>query len=160
MSIAVGPGDGRPAEQRWLVHLGLLVTFAAALGSFALLSGSMTVHVALGLAFAALVAVHLGQRRRTTARLARQLARLRSLVRPAGRLALADIVLGLLVVNVVVSGTVDLVRGRKTSLPVEALTGLHVPFLGWHAFSVVLLLGDLAVHVGRRRRRLRASTVR
>ena len=50
-------------RSRWLVHLGLLVCAAAALGTLQLLHIRNAIHADVGLAFAGLVIVHLAQRR-------------------------------------------------------------------------------------------------
>jgi len=153
-----GDRSDRQRRSRWIVHLGLIVSFAAALVSLLLFHGSRTPHIVLGLVFVALVLVHIGQRRRTVGRLAAQLVRARAWHTPRGRLAWSDVILALLTVNVLVSGTVDWVVGYNTPLPVQSL-GLHT-FIGWHAFSSVLLLAYLLVHVFRRRRRLKSSHIR
>jgi hypothetical protein len=144
-------------HNRWAVHLGLMVTFGAALASLVLLRGATTIHILLGLAFVALVAVHLSQRRQAVNRLTRQLAQVRSWFRPRGRLAWSDVILGLLTVNVLISGTVDWVDGHDTALPLQAL---RIGYLGWHGISSLVLLCYLLVHVLRRRRRLRTSHIR
>ena len=53
-----------------------------------------------------------------------------------------------------VSGIVDWGRGAPTLLP------LPKPFYRWHLDSGLLLVVYLAVHVWRRRKRLRRSTIR
>src|SRR5581483_7098693 len=79
------------AMVRWLVHLGLAGTTIVSLVLEPLI---LTIHIVLGLAFAALAVAHLVQRRRVSARLLARLSRPgRSLAGPAGRLALADALL-------------------------------------------------------------------
>jgi hypothetical protein len=148
------------AHNRWLVHLGLLATFIAALASVTVYQTSLTIHIILGLAFVGLAAVHIAQRRQTVGRLATQLTHARGWFKPRGRLAISDVILFLLTLNVLVSGVVDWVRGYKAALPIEAVTGLHVRFIGWHVFSAIVLLCYLLVHVIRRRGRLRHSRIR
>ena len=82
---AVGARADRPARSRtswrarsrWLVHLALLVFVAAAFGTLQLLHVRNAIHADVGLAFAALVIVHLAQRRRRITRMLAQLMRLR-----------------------------------------------------------------------------------
>ena len=148
----------RPASwrvrSRWLVHLGLLVSLVAALGTLELLHVRIAFHTDVGLAFVGLVLVHLGQRRRTLARMATQLVRARSFVQRRLRLALSDVVLLVLTANVLVSGIVDWGRGVPTALPFPR------PFSRWHLDSGLFLVLYLVVHVTRRRKRLRHSTIR
>jgi hypothetical protein len=99
-----------------------------------------------------LVVLHLLQRRKTVQRLASTLWRATTWVKPRGRLAWSDTVLIFLTVNVLVSGSVDLATGKKTPLPVLAIS--------WHVLSSLLLFGYLIVHVVRRRARLSHSHVR
>ena len=78
-----GPGDGGTAwraRYRFAVHLGLLCSAAAALGTLQLLHVRVAFHSDVGLVFVGLVAVHLVQRRRTIARMATQLVRVRTFV--------------------------------------------------------------------------------
>jgi hypothetical protein len=142
------------ARSRWAVHLGLLVSAAAALGTLDLLHVRIAYHADVGLVFAALVVVHLVQCRRTLARLATQLVRARTFVERRIRLALSDLVLFILTVNMVVSGVVDWGRGAPTQLP------LPKPFYRWHLDSGLVLVIYLVVHVWHRRKRLWRSTIR
>lgn len=136
-----------PARRRQLlrlaVHVGLLVTVAVSVGFEPVLG----VHIIVGLAFVALVVAHLLQRRRVSAGLSRQLLRVGSLHRPAGRLALADTVLLALTVGLLASGLWDWIAGHPTRIR-------------WHALTGVVLIGLLLVHTARRRSRLRSSHVR
>jgi len=144
-----------PIRSRWLVHLGLLVCAAAALGTLQLLHIRNAIHAGVGLAFAGLVVVHLAQRRH---RIAGMLARLWGFRRPVARelrLLASDAVLAVITASVVVSGLLDWNRGSPLLLPV-----LPAPFSRWHLLSSVALIVYLIVHVSRRWRRLRRSTIR
>jgi len=104
----------------------------------------LAIHIAVGLAFAVLAGMHLVQRRRVSAGL---LARVRILARPAGRLALADLLLVLVTAGMLVSGFWDWFAGHPTKIR-------------WHAITGVVLAILLLAHTVRRRRRLRRSAVR
>jgi hypothetical protein len=108
----------------------------------------------IGLVFVGFVVVHLAQRRRTLARMAIQLVRTRTFVERRIRLAVSDFLLLFLTLNVLVSGTVDWDRGSPTRVP------LPMPFSRWHLDSGLALVIYLAVHVWRRRKQLRRSTIR
>ena len=143
------------ARSRWLVHLGLLVLAAAALGTLQLLHIRNAIHADVGLAFAGLVIVHLAQRRH---RIAGMFTRLWSSRRPVVRelrLLASDAILAFVTVNVVVSGILDWNHGAPLLLPV-----LPLPFDRWHLLSSVVLVVYLVIHVSRRWRRLRRSTIR
>jgi hypothetical protein len=112
------------------------------------------IHADVGLAFAALVAVHLGQRRHRLARMMGQLMRLRPRIRRELRLLASDTILLVITINVVVSGIIDWGRGEPTLLP------LPRPLDRWHLTSSIVLVVYLIVHVSRRWRRLRRPTVR
>ena len=116
-------------------------------------------HLAVGSVFVALVVVHVVQRRHTVARLVANLGRARTWFRRRGRLAWSDLVLALLTLNVLVSGTYDLLSGNQVILHPR---GVGIPFrdIGWHVLSALVLLVFLCVHVARRRGRLRRSTIR
>jgi hypothetical protein len=144
----------RRARSRWAVHLGLLCSGAAALGTLQLLHVRDAYHTVVGLVFVGLVVVHLAQRRRTLARLANQIVRARTFVERRMRLAISDFLLFVITVNVLASGVVDWNRGAPTQLPLPA------PFYRWHLDSGLALVIYLAVHVWRRRKRLRRSTIR
>jgi len=154
------PVARRRVRNRWLVHLWLIVTFAAAPLAWLFTHHNLTIHIVLALAFFGLVAVHLAQRRRTTVRLAAQFAHLRSWFKPRGRLAFSDFILFLLTLNVMVSGTVDWLVGYSTAFPLRALTGLPINYIGWHALSTLVLIVYLLVHIVRRRKHLRISHIR
>jgi hypothetical protein len=152
-----GPTGSRTAwhaRSRWLVHLGLLVLLAAALGTLQLLHVRNAIHADVGLAFAGLVVVHLAQRRHRIARMLAHLVRPRARVGRDVRLLASDAILTFLTINVVVSGIVDWGRGTPSLLP------LPQPFDRWHLTSSVVLVVYLVVHVARRWKRLRRSTVR
>jgi hypothetical protein len=139
------------SRSRWAVHLALLFAAAASLGTLQLLHVRLAYHTVVGLVFVALVLVHLIQRRHTIARLAT------GFVRGAERkvrLALSDLVLLLITLNVLVSGIVDWSRGEPTQVP------LPKPFFRWHLDAGLLLVAYLIVHVVRRRKRLRRSNIR
>ena len=140
------------------MHLCLIATFVGALAALVETTGT-TLHILIGLAFVGVVVVHIGQRRHTTARLMTGLAHIGVWLRPRGRLAFSDLVLAFLTLNVLVSGLVDWQEGYKTELPLSAL-GLPQNLMSWHALSALILTGYLAVHVVRRRSRLRSSSIR
>ncbi len=143
-SHAPGPGGDRRALFRWLVHLGLIGTLVVSLTFEPLV---LAIHIAVGLAFAALAGLHLAQRRRVSARLLARLARVRILARPSGRLALADLLLALSTAGLLVSGFWAWSAGQPTKIR-------------WHAITGVVLAILLVAHTIRRRSRLRRSAVR
>ena len=151
---------GRPnawrARSRGAVHIALLLSAAAALGTLDLLHVRIAYHADVGLVFAALVVLHLLQRRRTLARMASQLVRATTFVERKIRLAVSDLVLLLLTVNMVVSGFVDWAHGAPTLLP----WSIPAPFQRWHADAGLALVIYLVVHVWRRRKRLWRSSIR
>jgi heme exporter protein D len=114
----------------------------------------IAIHTDVGLAFVGLVVVHLAQRRRTLARMATRIPRTGGIARRAIRLAVSDLLLLFITLNVLVSGILDWNRGMPIQLP------LPPPFGRWHAVSGAALVVYLAVHVWRRRKRLRRSTIR
>lgn len=142
------------ARSRWTVHLGLLCSAAAALGTLQLLHIRIAIHTDVGLVFVGLVLVHLAQRRRTLARMATQLIRAKTFVERRIRLTVSDVLLLFITLNVLVSGILDWNRGAPISLP------LPRPFTRWHLDSGIVLVVYLAVHVWRRRKRLRRSMIR
>jgi hypothetical protein len=143
-SPAPVPRGGRRGLFRWLVHLGLIGTLIVSLASEPLV---LAIHIAVGLAFAVLAGLHLAQRRRVSARLLARLGRVRILARPAGRLALADLLLAVITAGMLVSGFWDWFAGRPTKIR-------------WHAITDVVLACLLVAHTIRRRSRLRRSAVR
>jgi len=142
------------ARSRSAVHLGLLCSVAAALGTLQLLHVRDTYHIVVGIVFVGLVFVHLTQRRRTVGRMAILLVRTRTFVERRTPLAVSDLLLFLITLNVLVSGIVDWGRSEPTQLP------LPVPLDRWHLDSGLALVIFLVVHVWRRRKRLWRSTIR
>lgn len=162
-SGAPSPSPGGAAAQRrmrarFAVHLGLLAAFAASLATVTLITEGWR-HLVVGLAFVALVALHGVQRRHTVARLVGNLGRARTWFRRRGRLAWSDVVLALLTLNVLVSGTYDLLSGNQVILHPR---GVGIPFrdIGWHVASALVLLAYLCVHAARRWGRIRRSVIR
>lgn len=145
---------GWRTRSRWIVHLALLATVAAALGTLQLLHIRNAIHADVGLAFAGLVIAHLAQRRHRLARMVTQLGRARRRVVREFRLLASDSILAFLAINVVVSGIIDWGRGAPAMLPFPK------PFGRWHLLSSVVLVGYLVVHFARRWRRIRRSTIR
>ena len=151
------PADRRTARRslsRLAIHLGLLCSAAAALGTLDLLHVRIAIHTDVGLVFVGLVVVHLAQRPRTRARMGARVVRARTIAERIIRLAVSDLLLLFITVNVLVSGLLDWNRGVPIQLPLPG------PFGRWHAISAVALVIYLAVHVWRRRKRLRRSTIR
>jgi hypothetical protein len=137
-----------------VVHLGLLVSAVAALGTLQLLHVRVAYHADVGLVFVGLVVIHLAQRRRTLARMATQIVRAKTFVERRIRLAVSDLVLFVITANMLVSGLVDWSRGTPTQLPLPA------PFYRWHLDSAAALVIYLIVHIWHRRTRLWRSTIR
>jgi hypothetical protein len=151
------PADSRMAQRsfsRWAVHLGLLCSAAAALGTLQLLHVRIAIHTDVGLLFVGLVVVHLAQRRRTLTRMATHIVGVRASDDRRIRLTLSDFLLFFITLNVLVSGVLDWNRGGPIQVP------LPRPFGRWHLDSGLVLVVYLAVHVWRRRKRLRRSTIR
>lgn len=71
------------------------------------------------------------------------------------RLLASDAILALVTANVVASGILDWNRGAPLLLP-----ALPQPFDRWHLLSSVVLVVYLVIHVSRRWKRLRQSTIR
>ena len=162
LETSAGPSLERPAARRaarrslsrWVVHLALLCSAAAALGTLQLLHVRIAIHTDVGLVFVGLVVVHLAQRRRTLARMATQIVRARTIAGRAIRLTVSDFLLFFITLNVLVSGVLDWSRGMPIQLPFPR------PFDRWHLDSGLVLVVYLAVHIWRRRKRLRRSTIR
>jgi hypothetical protein len=133
----------RRRTYRWLVHLALVATVTVSL----VLEPLLTVHAVLGFVFVGLVVVHVGQRRRTSTRLARRLPRIAAWSSASSRLALADALLAALTGAMLASGLYDWLAGHPTRIR-------------WHALTGVALAGFLLVHTLQRRARLRRSAVR
>jgi hypothetical protein len=159
---AVGTPTERPARSqtawrarsRWLVHIGLLVSVAAAFGTLQFLHIRNAIHADVGLVFAGLVVVHLAQRRRRIVRMFAQAMRFRPRVERELRLLASDAILTFITINVVISGVLDWGRGEPLLLPLPA------PFQRWHLTSSAVLVVYLIVHVSRRWKRIRRSTIR
>lgn len=149
---------GRRARARLAVHLGLLVAFAASLATVTLITEGWP-HLVVGLAFVALAVVHLVQRRHTVARLLGNLGRARTWFGRPGRLAWSDLVVALLTLNVLASGTFDLLSGNQVILHPRSV-GIPFRDIGWHVLSALVLLVYLGLHVARRRGNIRRSTIR
>jgi hypothetical protein len=143
---------------RWVVHLLLLALFAASLATVTLITEGWP-HLVVGSAFVAVAILHVVQRRHTVARLLGNLVRARTWLRRRGRLVWSDLVLALLTVNVLVSGTWDLITGNQVILHPRSV-GIPFRDIEWHVASALVLLAYLCVHVARRWGRLRRSTVR
>jgi hypothetical protein len=167
-TVPAEAGRARPTESplsqrrrmrlRWVIHLLLLATFAASLATVTLITEG-TPHLVVGSAFVALVVVHVAQRRHTLVRLLGNLGRVRGWAGRRGRLAWSDTLLALLTVNVLLSGTWDLVAGTQVILHPRT-AGIPFRDIGWHVLSALVLLAYLTVHVARRWGRLRRSVVR
>jgi hypothetical protein len=114
----------------------------------------IAIHTDVGLAFVGLVLVHLAQRRQTLARMATRLIRAKTFAERRIRLTVSDVLLLFITLNVLVSGILDWNRGTPITLP------LPRPFTRWHLDSGIVLVIYLAVHVWRRRKRLRRSMIR
>jgi hypothetical protein len=158
------PPPARPEERgkrmraRFTVHVLLPATFATSLATVTLITEGWP-HLVVGSAFVALAIVHVVQRRHTVARLFKNLGRARTWFCRRGRLAWSDGVLSLLTLNVLVSGTYDLVSGNQVILHPHSL-GIPFRDIGWHVLSALVLLVYLCVHVARRWGRIRRSVIR
>jgi hypothetical protein len=138
--------------RRWWVHLGLIASFGLA-ALIVVARQSLVVHILAGVGFAALVGVHLVQRRRTVRALATSLPALTG--SPRGRLALSDAILVFLAANAIVSGLVDWISARPVMVGLPGMAPLN-----WHTTTSLLLIVYVVVHVIRRRSRLRHSHIR
>jgi len=143
---------------RFLVHLVLLATFAASLATVTAMTEGWP-HLVIGSAFVALVVVHAAQRRHTVVRLMGNLTRPATWLRRRGRLAWSDLILALLTLNVLASGSYDLATGNQVILQPR---DWGIPFrdIGWHVSAALLLTAYLVVHVARRWGRIRRSVIR
>jgi hypothetical protein len=135
--------QSRRSALRWLVHVTLIGSAIASL----VLEPVLILHVALGLVFVLFAGIHLAQRRRISKRLAIRLLRVKKLLLPAGRLALADGFLFIITLAMLFSGFWD-------------LWATHHSKIRWHAITGVVLTIYLVVHTVRRWRRLRFSQIR
>lgn len=93
--------DNKIRQQRWRVHLWLIISFPLPLLTF-LLHQSILAHIFFGLLFAGLVVAHLRQCRRTVKVPWRDITRVATWIKPRGRMAWADVVLVFVTLNVVV----------------------------------------------------------
>jgi hypothetical protein len=146
-------------RRRWYVHLALLITLAGSLLSLIYLSHSITIHVVFGVAFMVLLLFHFYQRRRTIGALLKRFVGLRSRTRGTTRLAVSDIILELLVLDVLVSGVVDGISHHATEMPFASALGLPPGLSQWHKLAAVVLVVYATVHIIRRRKRLRHSRI-
>ncbi len=128
---------------RWLVHIGLIGSAIVSL----VLEPILVLHVIFGVLFVFLVACHLAQRRRISKRLAVRLLKVRGLLLPGSRLALADGFLFIVTSAMLISGFWDLWAPHHTKIR-------------WHAITGVVMTVFLIVHTVRRRARLRISNIR
>jgi len=143
---------------RFAVHLSLLAAFAASLATATAITEGWP-HLVIGLAFVALAVVHVVQRRHTVARLLGNLGHTRTWFRRRGRLAWSDVILALLALSVLASGTYDALSGTQVILHPRAM-GIPIRDIGWHVLSAIVLLVYLCVHVARRWGRIRHSAIR
>ena len=145
-------------RRRWYVHVALLLSLAGSLLSLIFLSHSITIHVVFGVWFVIMMCVHLFQRRRTIATLIKRLLGVRPRSGGSSRLALSDIFLELLVLNVLVSGAVDGLSHHATQFPLA--NALHLPpgLSQWHKLSSFVLVVYATVHIVRRRNGYDART--
>jgi hypothetical protein len=139
--------------------LALLLSLAGSLLSRIYLSHSITIHVIFGVAFMIMMLCHLFQRRRTVKSLLMRLARSQSRSKKMTRLAISDVILELLVLNVLVSGIVDGLNHQATQMPLASAIGLPPGLSQWHKLSALVLVVYATVHVIRRRKRLRRSHI-
>jgi hypothetical protein len=159
-TLPVKPKDVSGGERRrWYVHLTLLVSLAGSLLSLITLSHSITIHVIFGVLFMVMLLFHLFQRRRTITTLLKRLLGRHSRTRTATRLAVSDIILELLVLNVFASGIVDGVNHQATQMPLAAAIGLPPGLSQWHKLAAIVLVVYATVHIVRRRKRLRRSHI-
>ncbi len=149
---------GHQMGMRFVVHLVLLAAFAASLATVTAMTEGWG-HLVIGSAFVGLVVIHVAQRRHTVARLLGKLGRPPTWLTRRGRLAGSDLILALLTVNVLASGTYDLATGNQVILQPR---NWGIPFrdIGWHVSAALLLTAYLVVHVTRRWGRIRRSVIR
>ncbi len=159
MAVTSATGSERGTERRrWYVHLVLLVSLAGSLITLIWLSHSITLHVIVGVLFMAVLLIHFYQRRRTITSFFKQLVGARARTAKSTRVIVSDVILELLVLNVLVSGIVDVVHHQSTQL--NFLSALLPPGLRqWHKLAAFVLVIYATVHVLRRRRRLRRSHI-
>ena len=146
-------------RRRWYVHLALMLTLAGSLLSLIYLSHSITIHVIFGVLFMVMLLFHFFQRRRTITSLFKRLIGVQTRTRAATRLAVSDVVLELLALNVLVSGVVDAVQHHATQFPFATELGLPPGLSQWHKLAAIVLVVYATVHIIRRRKRLRRSHI-
>jgi len=137
----------------------LLFSLAGSLLSLIYLSHSITIHVIFGVLFMTALVFHLFQRRRTVRSLLKRLVRRPSRSTQSARLAISDVILELLVLNVLISGIVDGLHHQATQMPFAAALGLPPGLSQWHKLAAIVLVIYATVHVIRRRKRLRRSHI-
>jgi hypothetical protein len=136
------------------------VSLAGSLLSLIYLSRSITIHVIFGVLFIVMMLFHLFQRRRTIKTLLKRLLGLQSRTQATSRLAISDIILELLVLNVLVSGVVDGLNHQATQFPFATAIGLPPGLSQWHKLAAIALVLYATVHFIRRRKRLRRSHIK
>ena len=110
-----------------------------------------------GVLFMVVLLCHFFQRRRIIKSLLKRLVGAQTRVRVTTRLAISDIILELLVLNVLVSGIIDGVHHQATELP--SALGLPPGLSQWHKLAAFVLVIYATVHFVRRRKRLRRSHI-
>ena len=121
-------------RNRRAVHLGLLCSAGAALGTLQLPHVRNAYHCVAGLMFVGLVLVRLMQRRATLGHMVTQLVRAPTALDKRFRLGGSDTLLFVITLNVLLSGISTAVADRRHSLP------LPVPFDRWHLDSGLVLV--------------------
>jgi hypothetical protein len=139
--------------------MALLVSLAGSLLSLIYLSRSITIHVIFGLSFMVMLLFHFYQRRRTIKTLLKRLVGVQTRIRASTRLAISDLILDLLVLDVLVSGIIDGLNHHATAFPFASALGLPPGLSQWHKLAALVLVVYAAVHVVRRRKRLRRSHI-
>lgn len=112
-----------------------------------------------GVLFMVMMLFHLFQRRRTVKMLFKRLIGVQKRASASTRLAVSDIILELLVLNVLVSGIVDGLNHQATQMPFAATIGLPPGLSQWHKLAALVLVVYATVHFVRRRKRLRRSHI-
>ena len=74
-------------------------------------------------------------------------------------MAWSDLILAVLTLTVLISGTYDLATGNQVILHPRSV-GIPFRDIGWHVSAALLLLAYLGVHVARRSGRIRRSVIR
>ena len=150
------------ARNRWLVHCALIIAFLGVVISAIFLSkpylghSGVTDHAIIGFIILGLVVAHLLQRRHAVRRLLTRLANRETLTATRSSQGASDLILWLLTLNAMISGTTDFLIGHQILLPIPG----PIIIEKWHAFSALVLLIYVMVHVIRRRSRLRTSRIR